>query len=924
VYHDNRLAHVVGVLREAGAGPERDPRLGLLADVARALVRTLDPQVIWQGLARGARDLLGAPTVILYRLEPETGDLLVVEAAGELGPVMLQRLPAGVAAAGRAVRERQTVATPDVLSDSGLTLTEEVRAWVAGMPHRAALAVPMVVDGTVVGVFAVGREAGAVFDGVDVGLVEALAGHAAMAVRNAQVYMAERRLRSEAELLASLAPQLTASLDLDRVLHSVAEAARDIAEADVVRLALRDATDGAMRYRYLVGTRASGYERLRLEPGRGFVGRVLETGRPYRAADAAADAAVHPEYGRSFIEAEGVRTVMVVPVRGEEGITGLIYTARRRPRPFSDEDERVVSRLAEYAAIAIRNAQLHAEAERQRREAEATERRVSFLAQASVLLSASLDVETTLRNVARLAVPFLADFCTVDMADERGVPRRAVAVHADPAREALVREVRERHGFKPDAPDGVPRVLSTGRTAFVSHVTEEHLRGAATSEAQLALLRALGIGSWIIVPLVARGLVLGAITLVMAESGRHYGVADVGMAEDLGRRAALAIENAQLYREAQQANQAKDQFLATLSHELRTPINAVYGWARMLRDSRLDAEARGRGLEAIERNARAQVQLIDDLLDVSRIISGKLRLDVRPVDVATVVEAALDAVRPAAGAKGVRLHTVLDPRTPPIMGDPDRLQQVVWNLLTNAVKFTPRGGRVEVTLRRASSHLELLVADTGCGIEPDLLPHLFERFRQGDPAHGGLGIGLALARHLAELHGGTVVAASGGAGQGATFTVRLPVGVATRLPRELPEAALPAAPGGAALAGVDVLVVDDDPDALELLRVILTAAGASVRSARSVAEALGLVDGRVPDVVVSDVEMPGEDGYALVRRLRQRPRHEGGGLPVVALTGYSGLRERIRALEAGFDMHITKPADPVELTAVLVRLVRRA
>jgi signal transduction histidine kinase/CheY-like chemotaxis protein/putative methionine-R-sulfoxide reductase with GAF domain len=1077
----------------AGAA-ELQRRLGVLADVGRTLVRTLDPHVVWHGLARRALDLLGARNVLLYRVDRRSGDMLLVEAAGDLGSQPLDRLPAGLAASGRAVRERRTIVTADVLADPDIRLSAEVRAWLARMPHRAGLAVPMIIDDAVLGVFAVGLDAGHPIEPAEVGLIEALAGHAAMAVRNAELYAAERRLRAEAELLASLAPELTGSLRLDQVLQAVAEAVRDIAEADVVRIALRDEADGAMRYRYLVGTRATGYERLVLVPGRGFVGRVLDTGEPFRTADAPADAAVDPEYGRYFIETEGVRTAMVVPVRGEATITGLLYCARRRPRPFADEDERIVCRLAEYAAVAIRNAQLHAEADRRRREAEllghvlrqlstsleldtvlqrivesarelcaadvawitrpvgdgpahrfrymtgtrskawhealiepgrgmgglvlatgqtvrtddyrtdprfgtayhaaiesegivaqiilpirwaerlegllyvsrrtarpftdrdeallarladqasivlhnvdllareqaarteaeAIERRASFLAQASVLLAASLDVEAPLRRVARLAVPFLADFCAIDMADERGQPQRVVAVHVDPDREALVREVRQRYGFNPDAREGVSAVLATGRSAFVPHVTDEHLRLAATSQAQLALLRELRMTSWVIVPLVARGRVLGAITLVMAESGRRHALADLGLAEDLGRRAAIAIENAQLYRAAQLANQAKDQFLATLSHELRTPINAVYGWARMLSGERMDADTQRRGLEAIERNARAQVQLIDDLLDVSRIVTGKLRLDVRPVDVGSVIDAALDAVRPAADAKGVRLHTVLDPRAAPVMGDPDRLQQVVWNLLTNAVKFTPRGGRVEVTLRRVNSHLELVVADTGEGIEPALLPHLFERFRQGERAHGGLGIGLALVRHLAELHGGTVSAASEGPGRGASFTVRLPlsVSVARALP-EPPGAALPDAPRARSLEGLDVLIVDDDPDALELLRAILGAAGASVRSAASAAEALKRLEAHVPDVVVSDVEMPGEDGYTLVRRLRQRPREAGGALPVVALTAYGGLRERVRALEAGFDMHIAKPADPVELTAVLARLVRR-
>jgi CheY-like chemotaxis protein len=367
----------------------------------------------------------------------------------------------------------------------------------------------------------------------------------------------------------------------------------------------------------------------------------------------------------------------------------------------------------------------------------------------------------------------------------------------------------------------------------------------------------------------------------------------------------------------------KDQFLATLSHELRTPITAVYGWARMLRDARLDPAMQARAMEAIERNAHAQVQLIDDLLDMSRIMNGKLRLDVRPVDVAAVIEAALDTVRPAADAKGVRLQSVVDPRAAPIMGDPDRLQQVVWNLLVNAVKFTPRGGRVQTTLRRVNSHVEIVVADTGVGIDPAFVPKLFERFRQADRQQGGLGIGLALVRHLVELHGGTVSAASPGVGHGATFAVEIPLAAAMPTAAATPLALAPAPSAAPSLDGVDILVVDDDTDTRDLLSAILGTAGGRVRTADSAAAALRALETRTPAVVISDIEMPDTDGYELVRQIRQRPREAGGSVPVIALTAYSGLPARIRVLEAGFDMHIPKPVDPVELIAVLGRLVQR-
>jgi|GEM_PF-865572 len=899
----------------AGRGP-------ILAEIARSITSSLDLAVVLARIAEGARSLSGADTAAIFLRDGDTDTMVPRYRVGAYPAAYEQlRVTPGQGIGGAAWLAERPVRSDRYLEDP--RVPEDYRRVAQEAGAVAVMAVPILIAGRVEGLLYVGHRAPRAFSDEDEITCLSLAHQAGIAIYNASVFARERRLRAEAEVLAALAADLTASLDLDRVLRRVAEAARDLGEADVVRIALEEG-EHEMRYRYLVGTRATGYETLRLKAGSGFVGRVLETGRPYRVADALSDAAVHPDYGRHFIETEGVKTAMVVPIRGGGRITGLIYAARRTPRPFTEEDERIASRLADYAAIAIQNAESFRREREARGDAERTERRASFIAQVSVLLSASLDLEATLRNVARLTVPDFADFCAVDMVDDRGQIRRVVAVHRDPAREATVRELRDRYGFNRAGTEGVPSVLATGRSAFVPHVTDAHLRAAATGEAQLELLRALGIASWLIVPLTARGRVLGALSLVMTESGRRYALADVGVAEELGRRAAVAIENAQLYRDAQLANQAKDQFLATLSHELRTPINAVYGWARMLRTTPTGADTTHRALEAIERNARAQVQLIEDLLDISRIVSGKMRLDVRPVDVAAVVDAALDAIRPAAEAKELRLETVLDPRADAILGDPDRLQQVVWNLLANAVKFTPRRGRIQVTLRRVNSHVEIAVSDTGIGIEAALLPLLFERFRQGERGQGGLGIGLALVRHLVELHGGTVSAASEGRGHGATFVVKLPVAIAAREPLEL--AAVPSRPPGGGerpLEGIDVIVVDDDPDALDLVRAILAEAGAEVRTAASAAQGFEAFTGRPPHVVLCDIEMPGEDGYAFVRRVRGLTRAAGGFVPVVALTAYGGMQERIRALDAGFDMHVPKPVDPAELRTVVGRLARR-
>jgi len=383
--------------------------------------------------------------------------------------------------------------------------------------------------------------------------------------------------------------------------------------------------------------------------------------------------------------------------------------------------------------------------------------------------------------------------------------------------------------------------------------------------------------------------------------------------------------------EAEALNRSKDQFLATLSHELRTPLNAIYGWARMFAEGALDPAATRNAAQAILRNARIQVQLIEDLFDVSRVITGKMRLDVRAMNVLAALEAAVETVRPAAAGKGIRLDTTLDPRAAPIMGDPDRIQQIAWNLLSNAVKFTPKGGRVQLHLRRVNSHIEIIVSDTGEGVAAEHLPHLFERFHQADTGptrrHAGLGIGLSLVKHLVELHGGKVTAISPGLGQGTTFTVTLPVSVMY----PVPSTEGPSGDHGARTIDTDslkpislrdlrVLVVDDDREGRELAALILTNAGAETRTAASADQAVQMLGEWWPDVLVSDLEMPGEDGYSLLRRVRQEMALRGRRLPALALTAYGRSEDRVRVLAAGFNLHLAKPADPTELVLAVASL----
>ena len=397
----------------------------------------------------------------------------------------------------------------------------------------------------------------------------------------------------------------------------------------------------------------------------------------------------------------------------------------------------------------------------------------------------------------------------------------------------------------------------------------------------------------------------------------------------LGQRERL-LESEQAARaEAEAANRAKDEFLATLSHELRTPLNAILGWLYLLKSEGTTPEDLREGLETIERSTRAQAQLVEDILDVSRIIMGKVRLEVKEVDLPAVIEAAVDAVQPAAEAKEIRLLKVLDSRASPVHGDPARLQQVVWNLLTNAVKFTPRGGKVEVLLERSDSTAKLTVRDTGLGISQDFLPHVFERFRQADASvsrkTGGLGLGLAIVRHLVELHGGTVNVESEGEGKGATFTVLLPL-AAARIPRqEKPDEEAAMVQGRKrrdppCLKGVKVLVVDDEEETCLIIRRILEKAEAQVETARSSAEGLEKLRQVRPEVLVSDIGMPGEDGYVFLAKAREQDAGKDRKIPAIALTAYARPDDRRRAFEAGYQVHVAKPVNPDELIAAVASL----
>jgi PAS domain S-box-containing protein len=553
-----------------------------------------------------------------------------------------------------------------------------------------------------------------------------------------------------------------------------------------------------------------------------------------------------------------------------------------------------------------------------------SEERLRFLADASRVLGSSLDYETTLEGLARLAVAALADYCLIDLVDEDGCVRRVAATHRDPALQPLAERLRE---YPPGPqPAGVPAVLRTGRPETISYVTEETIARLARDEEHARVLRELGLKSFITVPLVARDRTIGALTFSSTRQRREYADDDVAYAQEIAARAALAIENARLYGRAQEVNRAKDEFLATLSHELRTPLTPILGWTHMIRSGRLSPEETSQGVRVIEKNSRSLSRLINDLLDMSSILSGKMRIERATVELQAVVREAVETVRPQADARRVAIEVEPSSSGPAsVDGDRTRLVQVFWNLLNNAVKFSPEGGRVRVRVEGKDGAARVEVEDDGDGIAPEFLPHVFERFRQADMAttraHGGLGLGLALVKSFVEAHGGSVAAESAGEGRGSRFTVRLPAlgrGAGRRhVSGDLDAgAAVPCAE-----EACHVLLVEDAPDTLEMLRVVFEARGYTVVACATPEEALRVAESERFDIIVSDIGLPRIDGYELIRRLRALPHLS--GVPALALTGYAAPRDAEAAVAAGFDAHVPKPVDPSGLAERMEQLVRR-
>jgi signal transduction histidine kinase/ActR/RegA family two-component response regulator len=762
----------------------------------------------------------------------------------------------------------------------------------------------------------------------DQALAQGFARSAAAAIDNARLFRAEARARQRTARMQ----EVTAALSRASTARDVAEVACRIGseamEAHSGALWLGQ-LDGSLHLAGSWGTPRSFMDQFRVVPA-GAVGipafdvvreaqaTWVETEEDYRRDS--------PEIYESVKRANRLSAYGAVPLFTEGRAAGVIVFAHQIGHRYDADERAFYANLAEICSQALDRARL-LDVERRSNE------RLGLLARAGEALWASLDVEETLRGLVHLMVPAFADLASVFMLE--GEELRPVDVaHSDPSLAGLVAEIVERYPSKRSEAAGLGAVLRSKKTHWLSTVGDDLLRRIAHDEEHFLALKRLAPRSSIVTPVFA-GDEGGAVVLFLtAESERVYDKGDCEFAEEIARRAGLAIERARLHRaaeraarRAEEANRVKDEFLATVSHELRTPLTAIGGWSEIIARKAIDPTIT-KGLDVIRRNVRVQAKIIDDILDVSRIITGKMKLEMGPVDMTAIARDALDVVRPSVDAKGLGLAFQAPESACVLVGDAARLQQIVWNLLSNAVKFTDAGGRVTLQVEQEGSSVVVTVSDTGRGIEPGFLPYVFDRFRQADGSStrrfGGLGLGLAIVRHIVELHGGHVAAESPGSGQGATFRVDLPVrAVAPLDPFQLSESSesLDEAPRTMGdITGIRLLVVDDEADARDLLQTVVTGAGGSAEVVASAAEALEAVQRFQPDVIVCDIGMPDADGYSFIRQLRARSRDRGGAVPTIALTAYSRKEDRMRALSAGFSAHLAKPIDADELVAVIASL----
>jgi PAS domain S-box-containing protein len=864
-------------------------RLRLLSDLASALAATRTVAQVADVVVEHGLRAAGGDTCTLYALNAES-DALELLAQHGVAPHVIEKIRVSSEQQGnpetyRSMRERRSVWAENMADYAALYPTLAATK-VEGPRAQAFWSVPLIAEGQALGLLGVGFFSPHKFTQDERAFVDTLAHQCAQALL--------RATRTEAE---------------EEARRWFSTTLRSIGDAVI-------ATDehGKIQFMNPIAERLTGY------------GEAEAMGQPLEAVFH-----ILSEHSRAVVESPVAKVLREGKVVGLANHTVLI--PRKGPEvPIDDSGAPIRNEAGEIIGVVLVFRDVSFEKRHQARNA--------FLVEAGEALIASLDYEATLSTVARLAVPRLADWCAVDLLDHvNGRIKQVAVTHVDPSKVRYAEELGR--SYPPTEQTGAGRVIRTGKSELYPEISDEVLEQVAHDAPHLRILRELELKSAIVVPLRAREAILGAMTFVYAGAERRYTGEDLVFIEELARRAAMAIENAMslkaahegrdrerwLRAEAERANRLKDDFLATASHELRTPLNAILGWTLTLRRGVNNPET-DRALAIVERNARAQAKLIEDVLDVSRIVSGKLVLTLRSTTVSAAARAAIETVTPAADAKGITLVAELEAEPAVITADPDRLQQVIWNLLSNSVKFTARGGHVALRTYREGADVCVTVKDSGEGIRAELLTAIFEPFQQADSSttrrHGGLGLGLAIVKQLVEAHGGSVHAASDGPGKGSSFVVRLPMRSATVGREDTRDTSTGVSPPHGAgtpvarLDGLRILVVDDEHDARQLIHEILRQHGAVVTMVSSAAEARRLMADAAPHAIVSDVGMADEDGYSFIRKLRA----DGSRTPAVALTAYASLEDAQRALDAGFQEHITKPVEPHLLVRVLASLAQ--
>jgi signal transduction histidine kinase/ActR/RegA family two-component response regulator len=904
----------------------------LIRDIAVALVQTHKLQATINNCAEAIVRHLDAAFARVWTLNKNENVLELQASVGMYthldGPH--SRVPVGKYKIGLIAQERKPHLTNSVVGDPRVHDQEWARR--EGMVSFAGF--PLIVENRLVGVIATFAR-----HPLSEAVLEAMSSVAnaiALGIEHKQAEAALEEQREVVETINRVGQLLSAELNQQKLVQAVTDAATEITGARFGSFFYNvvDSRGESYMLYTLSGVPREAFSHFPMPRATDLFGPTFRGEGTILIPDVKRD----PRYGNNspyFGMPEGhlpVTSYLAVPVisRSSKVIGGLFF-GHPDVGVFTKRHGRIVEGLAAQTAVAMDNARLFEAAQRAVEVREQAlelhrniEQRLSLLVQASGTLIGSPVLSEVLPAILTISRKLVeADAYAVWRHDSPNKEWRILSAFglSDTFRQSAV----------PAATDGVGSNFDSPLVAEDVYV-EPMLAGRRDLHA-LERVRSL-----VAIPLKIAGEFSGTLTFYYREP-HSFSELEIRVATALSNMAAAAITSAELYEEqvrirdeAEAANRAKDEFLATVSHELRTPLNAIMGWTQILRRGEYDEDALRHAVETIERNSKSQAQLINDILDVSRIITGNLRLEVRPVEVASVIKAAVDTVRPAAEAKEIKIQTLLDSGAGPVSGDAGRLQQVVWNLLSNAVKFTPKGGRVQVRLELADSHLEVIISDTGKGIRQDFLPYVFDRFRQADSSasrtQGGLGLGLAIVRHLVELHGGTVRAYSDGEGEGSTFTVSLPLMLG--LPRQsyveplypaddqvLSSESLPS------LQGLKVMVVDDEADARELLKAMLRPCGAEVLTASSAAEALESVRRWKPDLIVSDIGMPGEDGYRLIRRIRALEASEGGRTPAIALTAYARSADRVRALASGYQLHVPKPVEVQELAMAIASLAGR-